>query len=285
MNNVRNYLELTKLKIMIPVSLTGFTGYFIFDPHFSGRIFFITAGILLMAMSASVMNQLQEVDADKKMDRTRNRPLPSGKIKSTQAFFLFVFCLIAGGVIIYLSGSLKAALIALFTVLWYNGVYTNLKKISSFAVVPGAITGALPPLIGWVAAGGDLWDKQILFVEFIFFSGQIPHFWLLLLRYADDYNKAGIPALTSVFSLIQLNRMTFTWIVTSVVAALFLCCFEIIRTVPATMILLMASIYIVWQFRRLLKPELIRNYTKFSLMFDFYFLLIIVLLISDKLII
>src|SRR5512133_3366481 len=118
MNNVRNYLELTKLRIMIPVSLTGFTGYFIFDPHFSVSLFFITVGILLMAMSASVMNQLQEVDADKKMERTRNRPLPSGKIKSTQAVFLFVFCLFAGGAIIYLYGNSKAAVIALFTVLW-----------------------------------------------------------------------------------------------------------------------------------------------------------------------
>ena len=97
-------------------------------------------------------------------------------------------------------------------------------------MVPGAVTGALPPLIGWVAAGGGVWDKPIIFLEFLFFTGQIPHFWLLILKYGEEYEKAGLPSLTNIMSRTQINRLTFTWVVTSVIAALFLCYFEIIHS-------------------------------------------------------
>ena len=86
---------------MIPVSLTGFTGYFIFDPHLSVKIFIIALGILLLAISASVLNQIQEVELDSKMNRTQNRPIPSGKIKFKHAVLFFFFNLIAGTALIY----------------------------------------------------------------------------------------------------------------------------------------------------------------------------------------
>ena len=180
-NKFRYYLELSKLKIMIPVSLTGFTGYFIFDPHLSLEIVLVSIGILFLAISASVLNQIQEVEQDRDMGRTQNRPLPSGKINSQHAFLYCFWNLIAGTVLIYSSGNLTAALIGLIAIAWYNGIYTYAKRITAFAVVPGALTGVFPPLIGWVAAGGGVWDKPIIFLEFLFFTGQIPHFWLLII--------------------------------------------------------------------------------------------------------
>src|SRR5664279_4897440 len=250
---LKDWLELTKLKIMIPVSLTGFTGFFVFDPRFSARIIFTSVGILLMAISASVLNQIQEVLPDSKMNRTFDRPLPSHRIKPREAFLFFLFCLIAGTTIIYYAGNLKAVLIGLFTLIWYNGIYTYSKRITAFAVVPGAITGALPPLIGWVAAGGGLWEKPIIFIEFLLFIGQIPHFWLLILKYGEEYKLAGIPSLTDLFNRVQIKRLTFSWIVSSVVAALFLCCFEIIQNMVINIILIIISLYVVWQFIDLLK--------------------------------
>ena len=86
---LKYYLELSKLKIMIPVSLTGFTGYFIFDPHLSFKSISISIGILLMAVSASVLNQIQEVALDGKMNRTLYRPLPAGMIKLNDAVLFF----------------------------------------------------------------------------------------------------------------------------------------------------------------------------------------------------
>src|SRR5664279_4270718 len=100
-NKLKDWLELAKLKIMIPVSLTGFTGYFEFDPHFSSRIFLLSFGILLMAVSASVLNQIQEVKPDGLMIRTRNRPLPAKRISLTSALLFFFFNLIAGVSVIY----------------------------------------------------------------------------------------------------------------------------------------------------------------------------------------
>ena len=201
-NWLKDYLELSKLKIMIPVCLTGFTGYFAFNPHFSSKIIFTSLGILFMAVSASVLNQIQEVEIDKKMDRTRFRPLPSKRINLKNAILFSLVNLIAGILLIYFAGNIKAVLIGLITILWYNGIYTYSKRITAFAVVPGAITGALPPLIGWVAAGGGLWDKPIIFIGFLIFTGQVPHFWLLILKYGEEYKAAGIPNLTDIFSRI-----------------------------------------------------------------------------------
>ena len=285
LHKLKDWLEFSKLKIMIPVSLTGFTGYFSFNHHFSSGIFILTIGILFMAVAASVLNQIQEVELDGKMSRTKNRPLPSGRISISYAIIFFLLILITGVLLISFAGNLKAAIIAIFTLVWYNGIYTYSKRITAFAVVPGAITGALPPLIGWVAAGGAVWDKPIVFIEFLFFIGQIPHFWLLILKYGEEYQLAGMPSLTSVFNRAQIKRLTFTWVVSSVIAALFLCYFEIIKSQIIIGILVVASLIIIWQFFELLRITADKiTIKKYSIIFDSYFLLVLLLLISDKII-
>ena len=98
-----------------------------------------------MAVSASVLNQIQEIAIDSKMNRTCNRPLPAQKITIQHATLFLLFSLIAGTTIIYSTGNLAAMVIGLVTIIWYNVIYTNLKRITAFAVVPGAVTGALPP--------------------------------------------------------------------------------------------------------------------------------------------
>lgn len=285
-NKFKYFRELSKLKIILPVSFTGFTGFFIFEPHLSWKIFLVSFGILLLGISASVLNQIQEIDFDGKMNRTHDRPLPARKISLQHAVLFFFFTLITGIILIYKAGNLTAALIGLITISWYNGIYTYAKRITAFAVVPGAVTGALPPLIGWVAAGGGAWDKSIIFLEFLFFTGQIPHFWLLILKYGKEYEKAGFPSLTNFMTGNQITRLAFTWVVTSVIAALFLCYFEIIHTELIVGILLIASAFLVWQFSELLKiPVEENNYRKYSIFLDSYFFLVLVLLISDRIIV
>lgn len=284
-NIFRNWLQLSKLTIMLPVSLTGFTGYFIFNPHFTIKLILVSFGILLMAVSASAFNQIQEVALDSKMERTFDRPIPAGRITLTHALIFSLCSLFAGAFIIYSTGNVLAALIGLFTVLWYNGIYTYSKRITAFAVVPGAVTGALPPIIGWVAAGGGIIDKPIIFLGFLFFMGQIPHFWLVILKYGEEYNEAGIPALTEIFNKDQINRLTFTWVLTSVIAAVFLCYFEIIRTGALIGILLIASVFLIWKFSALIKSGVENKpYKKYSILLDSYFLLVLLLLISDRII-
>ncbi len=180
--------------------------------------------------------------------------------------------LASGIIIIYQWGNLKAVIIGLITIGVYNGIYTPLKRITPFAVVPGALTGALPPLMGWVAAGGGLWDRPIIFIGFLMFMGQIPHFWLLLVKYGEEYKLAGLPSLTGIFSSFQIKRLTFTWVLTSVVAALFLSFFKIIQINLITVILVAASIYLVWKFTGLLKDqEKHVNITRYSVLLEFLF--------------
>jgi protoheme IX farnesyltransferase len=284
-NSFKYYPELGKLKIMVPVSLTGFTGYFIFDPHITSKIFIVSFGIFLLAASASILNQVQEVDIDRKMERTKNRPIPAGNVTTRQAMILFFLTFIAGTVITFIAGNFTAVVIGLITILWYNGIYTYLKRITAFAVFPGAVTGALPPLIGWVAAGGHVWDKAIIFIQFLFFIGQIPHFWLLILKYGEEYEKAGIPTLARILTRQQIERLTFIWVLTAVTGAIFLCSFEIIQTWLAMGILLFASSVLIWQFSDLLKTRADNsNSGKYSLMLNSYFLLVLLLLISDRII-
>lgn len=282
-NILKDYLALSKIKIMIPVSLTGFTGYFAYDPRFSLSLLVVSLGILLMAIAASVLNQIQEIPQDSKMGRTSRRPLPVKRISVKSASLFFIFNLASGTLLIFFAGNLLAAIIGLITIFWYNGVYTYSKRITAFAVVPGALTGALPPLIGWVAAGGGLFDKPIIFIQFLIFIGQIPHFWLLILKYGEEYKQAGFPSLTDVFTRKQINRLTFSWVVTSVISALFLCYFEIIKSQLLVIILILASAFLIWKFTSLLKsvPASVKSY---SIVFDSYFLLVLLLLISDKII-
>jgi protoheme IX farnesyltransferase len=283
--NLKAWLEFSKLKIMIPVSLTGFTGYFAFNPHFSSGVFILSFGVLMMAIAASALNQIQEVELDQKMTRTCKRPLPSERITINQALLFFLFNLIIGASAIYYAGNLKALIIGFLTLIWYNGVYTYSKRMTAFAVVPGALTGALPPLIGWVAAGGGVWEKPIVFIQFLIFIGQIPHFWLLILKYGEEYKHAGLPSLTDIFNGIQIKWLTFSWVAASVVAALFLCYFEIIKNPVIIVILIVISGYIIWQFLDLLKNQADNmNYKRYSIFLDSYFLLVLLLLISDKII-
>jgi heme o synthase len=282
---LKHYLELSKLKIMIPVSLTGFTGYFVFNPQISVDIILITLGILMLAISASVLNQIQEEELDSKMKRTHNRPIPARKIKRENAIIFFLLNLIAGTAVIYSAGNLKAAIIGLITIFWYNIIYTYSKRITAFAVIPGAITGALPPLIGWLAAGGGIWDKPIIFIEFLFFTGQIPHFWLLIVKYGREYQQAGIPSLITVFSPVQINRLTFIWVVTSVIAALFLCIFEIIHSGLIISILVILSVVMIWKFLELIRIQVDENrINSYSILLYLYFLIILIMLISDRII-
>jgi protoheme IX farnesyltransferase len=284
-NLLIDYLQLSKLKIMLPVCLTGFTGYFIFNPHLSQNIFLVSLGILLMAISASALNQAQEAELDSKMKRTLDRPVPAGRIKVKHAVLFSVYTMVTGTFFIWYYGNLPAALIGIFTILWYNGVYTYSKRLTAFAVVPGALTGALPPLIGWVAAGGGILDKPVIFLEFLFFTGQIPHFWLLIIKYGEEYSKAGIPALTDIFNNEQINRLTFTWVITAIIAALFLCYFKVIRSGHIILILIIVSAYLIWRFSALLRSGADRNTSKkYSLLLDLYFLLVLLLLIADRII-
>ncbi len=246
--------------------------------------FLLLTAVVLQAAAASAVNQIREQTRDRLMPRTQNRPVASGKITTNQAWIFSGLSFSLGSfLLIYFFGYLPFSL-GLFSLLWYILVYTELKKITAFAVIPGSVTGAIPPLMGWTAAGGDLVDTTAILLAFLFFIGQVPHFWLLILKYGDQYEKAGFPGLKRHFNDNQIKRLSFTWIMTALASALLLAFFGILEFQVSKLMMLAISISGIFVFRDLAFPVKLKKERKHFLMLNIYFMIIMFLLIFDKLI-
>jgi protoheme IX farnesyltransferase len=206
-------LELVKFRITVLVSFTTALGYFLASTKLGFAFVYPVVGIFLLACSSAALNQYQEVNTDMMMERTKNRPIPSGKISRNNVLIISVVLLLAGTSILFFKTNFGALFTGLLTFYWYNAVYTPLKKKTALAIVPGSLVGALPPVAGWLAAGGNLLDLKIGIVALYFFVWQIPHFWLLLLLYGNDFKKGGFPVLTDLYSETFIKRITFVLLV------------------------------------------------------------------------
>ena len=277
-------LELGKVRITSFVSLTTSLGYILFTGKIDLGIVLPTFGVFLLASGASCINHLQEQKFDAAMDRTKGRPLPSGRIDSLSTLLLGINVLLFGSLILYYSSNLESLMLGWLAVLWYNAFYTPLKRKFALAVVPGALIGAIPPVIGWAAAGGNPLDTKILIVALFFFIWQVPHFWLLLLLHGKDYEQAGFPTLTKLFSSLQVSRITFVWI-----AALAFSCVLIplanISSQPFTPVLLfLLALWLIFESRGILSSYLEKIIFRKAFIRINIFVLLVVLLISiDKL--
>ena len=246
-------LELTKFRISAVSTLSAATGYAACRHGLDRRLATLLAGTLLMAMAASTLNEVQEWRIDARMERTRHRPIPSGAVAPASAAG-FALALGAGGFALLLAAhGWPTALLGLLALGWYNGLYTPLKRISAFAVVPGSVIGALPPAMGWAAAGGSLGDPAALALCFFFFIWQVPHFWLLALLHRKSYEEASLPTLHRHFSATQILRLIFTWTCATAAACALLPAFATTRGPGAMLLLGAAGLWLVVRFAALLK--------------------------------
>jgi len=211
----------------------------------------MVTGVFLLASGASALNQVQERDLDAHMERTCRRPLPTGRIALLHGLVVSIALASIGLLLLLHAGGRTAALLGLFTLLWYNAVYTGLKRITAFAAVPGALVGAIPPAIGWVSAGGAVTDPRLLALCFIFFMWQVPHFWLLILRHGKEYEKAGIPSLTRLMNRNQIARTTFAWIVAATFATFALPLYGSVRSPLAFFSFIPPALWLIWKGRSL----------------------------------
>lgn len=282
---MNKYLKLGKFTISIPVALTGFLGYFLFKPALDTGALYSVTGIFLLSMGSSAFNQIQERHTDARMKRTASRPIPAGTITLARAVLFAMGCAASGTVLLLLTGVPVAAGIGVFTLLWYNLVYTPLKKVTAFAVLPGALIGALPPLIGWTAAGGDPLDMRILTVGFLLFVGQMPHYWLLLLKIGNQFHEAGLPVITSLFDPRQIRNLSFIWIAATGVIVMMLPATPIIRNRGVSLVLIAAAIlFLVRMFLLTYRGELINHWKKAFITVNLFYLVIILVLIADRII-
>lgn len=238
-------LELGKVRISLPVALSALTGYVLFAGEMGIQGWLLALGVFLMSCSSATINHLQERKKDARMPRTQNRPLPSGRITVTGALVVAIVFAFSGSILLYFSNPLITLWLSWLTLIFYNLVYTPLKKITAFAVVPGSVIGALPPIIGWAGAGGDVFAEVIILVAMFFFIGQIPHFWLLLLMFGKQYQLASMPSLNQVLTEAQIKRITYTWILTTAGAA-FLVVFKVFQNQILMFLLLFYIFYLLF---------------------------------------
>ena len=218
-------------------------------------------------------------------DLSKNRPIPSGTVSSSAVLIISFAFLIAGSSLLFWKSNLPALSIGLFTMFWYNAVYTPLKKVFSLAIIPGSLVGALPPLAGWVAAGGDILDPKIILISSFFFVWQIPHFWILLLIYGKDYDKGGFPTLTNVFSERQLKNITFCWITLTIVLALSINFFGILNFYVSNVFLALISVWLFSESLKFLRSASDSKVNKnMFIRINIFTLLVITVLSLDKLI-
>lgn len=186
--------ELTKFRLTLSVVFSSFISYFLGSEsiNFIDLTYLLTGGILIVS-SSNIFNQIIEKDLDKLMNRTKNRPLPKNKIKINTALLLAITTGVLGIVLMYLI-NIKVAILAAVSIFLYTAVYTPMKLVTPLAVFVGAIPGAFPFMIGWVAATNQIGIEAITLFLMQFFW-QFPHFWSIGWSQSDDYKKAGFKML------------------------------------------------------------------------------------------
>ena len=280
---VKIVLELSKVRITVLASLTTAMGYLLASRELTSAVLVPTLGVFLLASGSSALNQFQEWKIDKLMRRTQRRPIPTGRISPGRALAVALFLMAAGFLVLLVGSNAPAAALGLLAVVWYNGIYTYLKRVTTFAAIPGAVIGGIPPAVGWAAAGGAVLDPRILAVSVFFFVWQVPHFWLLLLKYGKDYEEAGLPSLTAVWTTGQLSRVTFVWIAATAVACLLIPLFGTVRSALVSVGLVASAMWLVWNAKGLLREvERGRSFTTAFREINVYALLVICLLTLDR---
>ncbi len=196
---LKDYLSLTKPRILFMVLITTAMGFFLGGIGiYSIPLFLYTLlGTGLASAGSSALNQQLEKEADRLMDRTLERPVPAGRISEKHAFIFGISFTLIGVTLLLIKVNFLTALLVLLTSVLYAYVYTPLKKLTWLNTLIGAIPGALPPVAGWTAATGQV-DTGAWILFWILFLWQHPHFYAIAWIYKDDYAKGGFKMLPVV---------------------------------------------------------------------------------------
>lgn len=220
---LREYAVLGKLRLASLVVVSAITGYLMSSTFVWNNFLFMIAGGFLVTGSSNAFNQILEREFDKLMTRTQNRPLVKGSLSVSEAIIFAVITGVVGLICLYLINPLSCIL-GFFALFSYVAIYTPMKRVSPWAVFVGAFPGAIPPLLGFVAAESKfgLLPGLLFFVQFMW---QFPHFWAIAWVLDDDYRKAGYRLLPSkfgrnpsssfqilIYTLVMIAASTSTWV-------------------------------------------------------------------------
>ncbi len=208
-----SFLRLAKLPLCLMIALSAMFGFIMASHSYSLQLLYATLGVLLLASGGATWNSLQEIHFDARMERTRGRPLVKKELSPFKAKVQTFILLIAGILLLKAStNSYWPTLVGGSGIILYNLVYTQLKSKTSLAIIPGAICGALPPYIGWLAGGGGVLSYKAFMLFCLLILWQVPHFFLVLLNYKKDYLDGVIPNILMIVKENSLRRIFITWI-------------------------------------------------------------------------
>lgn len=277
-------MELTKAEIVLLEVITLIAGFLIgqsLETSFQWESFIFTlVGVSLLALAAGALNQIQEREEDAMMDRTKKRPLPSGRLTLRFASTLTIILILFGAALLS-RVSIPVLALGIFAVVSYNGLYTLWwKRKMAFAAIPGAIPGALPVLIGFQAAVRDMTDVRGYYLFAILFFWQMPHFWVLALKYSQDYERGGFPtlpvALGNQVTRFQITLWCLAYAGIGLLSALFF---------PTGIIgilgSLLTSVWLILELIRFLKQPEQKTWLRFFLSINFSLLLYLIVISAD----
>lgn len=253
---MRLFFDLTKSGIVVFVLVTGAAGYAMSHPLSVpwewGHVLATLAALYFLSAGSFALNQAQEADIDAKMPRTKNRPIPSGRISKAQAYILgFGFVLIGSLAAILVNTTVLA--IGLGTVFLYNIPYTLWwKRYWAFGAVPGAIPGGASVLLGYAANQPNIWMPEPIYLFLLMFLWQMPHFWSLAIRFREDYAAGSIPVLPvrigTERTMYHMALYMFAYVATAAAAPYFTS-----ARWAYGIFVLPISFIVVWQFMKFFK--------------------------------
>jgi heme o synthase len=243
--------KLVKHKLSLLVTFSAMAGYLIYPEKDLIEIILLFVGIYLMSGGASALNQYQERKLDACMERTMERPIPSGKLSARSAILISVIYISLGTLALLLNGYIPA-LLGLANVVFYNLIYTPLKTKSSLSILPGALVGAIPPLIGWTSAGGSMFHPTIIYIAVFMFIWQLPHFWLLLIMFGKQYEMAGFSSISKFYNTNQIKHIVFFWAIVTSLFLFFFPVFNIHLPTVLAVVLILSNLFFIFMFYRLI---------------------------------
>jgi protoheme IX farnesyltransferase len=281
---MKAFLKLSRFYMSLAIAFSALAGFVFYNHGLGIKAFYLFFGVFLLSAGASALNQYQERYLDALMKRTQTRPLPLKQMRPITALAIsFIFAL-SGTMLLYFSTGLIAAALGIFNIFWYNAIYTPAKRVTSLAVFIGALTGAIPPMMGWVAAGGYLLNTNILIIAFFMFLWQIPHFYLLLLRFGEEYKIAGFPSILSSISEKQVKTVIFVWILGTIGCTLFFPLFHLISGIFLTCCLLIINALLIFYFSKIVfNKTLLFNFSPAFRSLYIYQVLILTMLVIEAL--
>jgi protoheme IX farnesyltransferase len=231
-------------------------------------------------LGSGALNQIQEHREDALMDRTKSRPIPSGRISLPLAWTVSI-ALFAAGIVLLQLVSLKVLALGLTAVISYNGLYTLWwKRKMAFAAIPGAIPGALPILIGFQAVVNDLSDLRGYYLFAILYFWQMPHFWVLALKYSNDYDQGGFPTLP-VAKGNEVTRFQITLWCLAYAAIGLLSTLFFPTGIPGLIGSMFVSAWLLFELYRFLRSPEKKSWLRFFLSINFSLLLYLFVISAD----